>query len=374
LATGIPDASSTDCSTRGLQSLEVVDFRNIGHARLCFAPGINLITGANAAGKTSLLEAIYCLGRVHSFRTTDARRLIREGRECWRLVGRIGLTAGRSIPVGIERCAGNYRVHLAGRPLNRLSGLAGQLPVHLMSGDTANSLNGGPRYRRQTLDWALFHVEHGYREAWQRYARILRQRNAALRARAPMDLVVAWDAELLNAAAVLNRLRRSYLQDLGPNLQAELKVLLPGVELELRYRPGWPQDQSLSEALLNSRERDYSRGYTHVGPQRADFSLYEDDRPVVARFSRGQQKATVLAFLLGQLRLQQQRAATSGLFLLDDLASEMDPEHQARIVESLGALDTQVFVTAINTRTIDNRLWAADRRFHVEHGVIQEVV
>ncbi|MFV1972240.1 MAG: DNA replication/repair protein RecF [Thiohalobacterales bacterium] len=368
------DTTPEPRTASGLQSLTIADFRNIESACLDFSSGLNLITGANAAGKTSLLEAIYCLGRAHSFRVSDADHLIRDGQPAWRLVGRIGLAEGHSLPVGIERHPGKYRIHLEGKPVSRLSDLAGRLPVHIMSGDTATILNGGPRYRRQTLDWALFHVEHGYREAWQRYARTLRQRNAALRSQVAADQVCAWDGELVDAAGFVDRLRCHYLEDLAPHLQAELGVLLPGIELELRYRSGWAQDKTLALVLEQSLERDRAQGYTHAGPHRADFLLRVNEQPVSICFSRGQQKATVLAFLLAQVKLQHAQAATQGVFLLDDLASEMDTEHQARIIAALAECQAQVFVTAIDPQAINADHWPVDKRFHVEHGALREVV
>ena len=158
---------------------------------------------------------------MRSFRTTDADRQIREGQAVFRLVGRVALHAGRVVPIGIERRQGNYTIHVAGEPVRRLSDLAGNFPVHIMTGDTATVLSGGPRYRRQMLDWALFHVEHGYRLAWQRYARSLRQRNAALRVNAPVSQIVAWDRELVDAGNALDDMRHDYLRELEPLIAAE---------------------------------------------------------------------------------------------------------------------------------------------------------
>jgi DNA replication and repair protein RecF len=357
----------------GLLSLEIEDFRNIESSHLRFAGGLNLITGANAAGKTSLLEAIYCLGRVQSFRSQDADRLTRHGRPGWRLVGRVGLPTGRNLPVGIERSAGRYRVRLDAQPVQRLSDLAGYLPVHVMAGETANILGGGPRYRRQSLDWALFHVEHGYREIWQRWMRCLRQRNAALRLGEPADQRAVWETELIDAALSIDRLRRAYLGELQPLLSAEMQQLLPGTRMELHYHAGWTTGVPLATALALSLDRDLARGYTHAGPQRADFSIQVDGIPVQAQFSRGQQKATVLAWLLAQVKLQQAHEIPHGVFLLDDVTSELDSTHQERLVKALDSLHTQAFVTAIEPHAVENS-WPIARRFHVEHGDIQEVV
>lgn len=357
----------------GLQSLDIDDFRNIETASLSFSSGLNLITGPNASGKTSLLEAIYCLGRVRSFRTSDSNRLIRDGQPACRLVGRIGLAGGRTIPVGVERSPGKSRVHLEGQPVRRLSDLAGRFPVHLMAGDTANILSGGPRYRRQSLDWALFHVEHGYREAWQRYARALRQRNAALRMHAPTAQVSAWDTELVDTACILDRMRRRYLINLEPRILEELNALLPRRTLTLRYQSGWEKSVPLQAALEKDLERDCAQCYTHAGPHRADFTLTVDGKPVQTYCSRGQQKALVLSFLMGQVALQQTLKALPGVFLLDDLASELDADHQARLLSRLADLRTQVFVTAIDTKALNMEAWPVDKMFHVEHGEFQEV-
>jgi DNA replication and repair protein RecF len=308
---------------------------------------------------------------VRSFRTTDADRQIREDQELFRLVGHVSRPEGRSIAIGIERRQGRYTIHAAGKPVQRLSDLAGNFPVHIMTGDTETVLNGGPRYRRQTLDWALFHVEPAYRQVWQRYARSLRQRNAALRANAPADQVTVWDLELIDAGNALDLMRRDYLQDLQPLVADEVRQLLNGKSFTLKYQSGWIKDHSLEEALRKSLETDRSRGYTHPGPHRADCSLWIDDKPVLSHFSRGQQKAVVLAFMMGQVILQHQRQRGGGAFLLDDLASELDAGHQARILAALAELGTQVFVTAIDASSLDLSGWPEQQRFHVEHGHVE---
>jgi DNA replication and repair protein RecF len=358
----------------GLQSLEIQDFRNIVSASLKFSAGLNLVTGANAAGKTSLLEAIYCLGRVRSFRTAIAAQPIRDGQAAFRLVGRVLSHQGRDIPIGLERHKQGLKVHLDRQPIRRLSDLAGSFPVQVLSGDTPTILNGGPRYRRQSLDWALFHVEQAYREVWQRYTRVLRQRNAALRTQSPVKLVLTWDAELLDAAALIHTFRAKYFEALAPHVHTEMALLLPGMEVNLRYQPGWPANVDLSAALSQSLDKDRGQGFTQYGPHRADFSLQVNGKGVVAHCSRGQQKALVVCFMLAQVQLQQDRSTPMGAFLLDDLTSELDVPHQQRVLSALRDLGSQVFVSAIDTEAVDATDWPAVKRFHVEHGVIQEVV
>jgi len=357
-----------------LQSLEITDFRNIHRTSLTFAAGLNFISGENAAGKTSLLEAIYYLGRVRSFRTHLVNHPIRAGQPAFRLVGRLLGQQGAAVPIGIERQSSGLQVHLGGAVVKRLSDLAGSFPVQVLSGDTPTILNGGPRYRRQTLDWALFHVEHSYRHVWQHYARALRQRNAALRAQLPANQVSSWDGELLDAAAQIHRYRCEYFGQLEPLLRQELVLLLPAIEIKLVYQQGWSSDRNLGEQLQHDLEKDRQQGNTQSGPHRADFKLSVSGLPLPSRCSRGQQKAAVVAFMLAQVRCQRERDVTLGAFLLDDLGSELDSEHQARVLESLRELDMQVFVTAIGEAPVNWGSWPSVKRFHVERGDVQEVV
>jgi DNA replication and repair protein RecF len=358
----------------GLQSLDICDFRSIKQASLSFSPGLNLITGDNAAGKTSLLEAIYYLGRVRSFRTHHVNQPIRDGQGAFRLVGRLLREEGRLIPIGIERQTSGLQVHLNGQAIRRLSDLAGNFPVQALSGDTSTILSGGPRYRRQTLDWALFHVEQAYRDLWQRYTRALRQRNAALRAQLPVNQITLWDSELLETAGQIHDIRRLYFETLLPHLESEVQRLLPSLDLRLSYQSGWPVDVSLADMLERALEKDRTLGSTQYGPHRADFKLTVAGKPVQSHCSRGQQKAVVVAFMLAQVKCQQHRKSYLGAFLLDDLGSELDAAHQSRVLESLCQLGIQVYVTAIDAGPRDLSAWADLKRFHVEHGEIQEVV
>jgi len=358
----------------GLRNLDILQFRNFEQTRLVFGPGLNLITGENASGKTSLLEAIYYLGRVRSFRTSGADEPVRYGQPGFRLVGQVATQTGQVVTVGIERGDGRYTVHMGGQNVRRLSDLAGNFPVQIFSSDTVSILNGGPRQRRHMLDWALFHVEQRYRDTWQRYTRSLRQRNAALRAHASRNEVGAWESDLLEAALEIDRCRRAYLEELSPYLDKEIDRLLPDSQLSLVYQQGWPEAGGLADALSAGFEKDRAYGYTRYGPHRADFRLQLDGHPVSAHCSRGQQKAILLGIMLAQVSYQQAISGTAGAFLLDDLTSELDEAHRGRVLTALRELNAQVFVTAIQGESIDLSVWDPGRLFHVEHGVIHEVV
>lgn len=353
-----------------LINLAIRDFRNIAAAELDFSPQLNLITGQNGSGKTSLLEALFFLGRAQSFRTTHTANLIREGATSLLVAGRLEGLKGDEVPVGIERDKMNARVRMAGKPVRHLSELVGHFPFQLLNPDSHQLLEGGPRYRRRFLDWGVFHVEPAFFAAWQRYSRTLRQRNAALRAGAPTQEIQLWDPELWAATELLDSQRRRYLDTLLPILDDYLRRLTGTQGIKWEYRSGWSRKQSYREALSDSLEGDSRQGFTRVGPHRADLLPTLEGYPAQERVSRGQQKQIVVALMLAQAKVYRQQQGQPCLFLIDDLASELDGVHRDRVLGQLHELQAQVFLTAINGAAIDTSIWPEHRQFHVEHGRI----
>lgn len=358
----------------GLISLAIRDFRNIARGELEFSPHFNLITGSNGAGKTSVLEALFFLGRGQSFRTTHSANLIREGTESLLVTGRLKDQFGSEIPVGIERDKSSARVHLAGKPIRQISELVAHFPFQLLNPDSHQLLEGGPKHRRRFLDWGVFHVEPAFFPTWQRYSRALRQRNAALRAGAPTQEIRLWEPELVTTTEILDDLRRRYVEKLIPVLTSYLGDLVDVDGLKWDYRPGWSQKMSYGEVLGESLEGDRRQGFTRSGPHRADLLPTLDGLPAQERVSRGQQKQIAVALMLAQARVFRQEQGGACLFLIDDLASELDDDHRSRVLAQLHELQAQIFLTAIEGADIDTSIWLDHRQFHVEHGQIEEVI
>lgn len=355
-----------------LNNLAVRDFRNIATANLVFSPQLNLITGCNGAGKTSLLEALYFLGRAQSFRTTHPASLIREGTEALLVRGLIQDAHGGVTSVGIQRDQAQLRVRMAGHPIRHLAELIAYFPFQLLTPDSHRLLEGGPRYRRRFLDWGVFHVEPAFFPAWQRYSRALRQRNAALRGRATVQEIQLWDSELIIATELLDQLRSTYLDQLLPVLNGYLSVLTDLKGLQWDYRPGWSRKLDYAQALKEGLEGDRKQGFTRQGPHRADLLPTFEGEPAQERISRGQQKQVVIALMLAQATLYQRCTGQTCLFLIDDLPSELDGSHRLRVLDHLRDMGAQIFLTAIEADAIETRLWPEHRRFHVEHGCVEE--
>ncbi|WP_347278808.1 DNA replication/repair protein RecF [Plasticicumulans sp.] len=357
-----------------LARLEIADFRNLAAVRLDCAPGLNLISGDNAAGKTSLLEAVYLLGRARSFRTQRPAELIRRGAAHWRLVARLGAD-GSAGTLGLQRDGAQFTARLNGAPLPSLAELARVLPVLLLTPDSHRLLDDGPRPRRRFLDWGVFQRDAGFLAHWRRCQLALRQRNAALRQPAMLRSLPGWEAELVSAAGPLDAARAGFVEALAAAAQPQLQALLDtDLRLTLDYRRGWPAGQPLGEVLAEAREGDRRAGHTRHGAHRADFAVRLDGRPPGEALSRGQHKLLVAALVLAQAALYRETCGRPCVLLVDDLPAELDGAHRSRFVERLAATGAQVFVTAIEAAALGGTLPADARLHRLAAGALVEVV
>jgi DNA replication and repair protein RecF len=329
-----------------LSRLQVTDFRCLQSADMVFDSRFTLISGLNASGKTSLLEAIYVLGRGRSFRTRRLDNLIRVGSTRFVVFGELEL-GDRRMGMGVEGSSEGLRARIAGEQAGSLAELASTLPVQIIDPDLHQLIEEGPGRRRRFIDWGVFHVEHTFLANWQRYQQVLRQRNAALRLRQARSVVSAWDGELVRLGTLIDDARSRYLAQLS-TIASTLARRLLGMQLELAYRSGWPRDASLDSALRDCWTHDFERGSTSVGPQRGELVIRLDGGLVKDRISRGQQKLLAAALLVAQLRLFPRDALIKPTLLLDDPAAELDGEHLLSLISELTAESLQLVVTSLD--------------------------
>ncbi len=348
-----------------LRRVQVTDFRCLQSAALELDPQFSLISGSNASGKTSLLEAMYVLGRGRSFRTSRVEHLIRRGADRFVVFGEV--QAGeRSIPLGIEGHAGGVRAKVAGERAATLAELALQLPVQIIDPEVHRLIEEGPSRRRRFLDWGVFHVEHEFIGYWRRYHQVLSQRNAALKSKQPA-LISAWDADLVRYGELVTAARQRYVEGLGTRCAPIGRSLL-GLELTLSYRTGWARDQALSEALAQSFKADQETGITQLGPHRAELVIRLDGLAVKDRISRGQQKLLAAALLIAQITLFPEHSPVRPTLLLDDPAAELDDERLAKLIVEVSAHAVQLIVTTLHGEF--SAFGAPGRRFSISEGTV----
>ena len=351
-----------------LSELTVRDLRCIEEAELSLHPGRNLIWGGNGSGKTSLLEAIFLLGRGRSFRTRNSERLVRHGEDRLVVFGRTessgpdGSGWVHGIGLEVHRREGT-RARVDASTIGSLVDLSRVLPVQVIDPEIHKLIEEGGRRRRRWLDWAVFHVEPRFADWWLRYTRAVRQRNAALREGGGGTR--PWDVEAAALGEKISGARRAVLEQMG-GYWKEVTVGLDCPAAELQYLRGWGAQHSLAEALEASRERDRARGLTHAGPHRADVMIRVNGKLAREVLSRGQQKLMAVALTLAQLRLLKEASGTTPTLLLDDPAAELDSAHLKHFVCQIAPLGCQLIITSLQPETA--AFGAPDRVFHVEQG------
>jgi DNA replication and repair protein RecF len=357
-----------------LETLRIERLRALASVAIDLAPGLNLFTGGNGAGKTSVLEAVHLLSHARSFREGSRDALIQRGASELTVFGLVRRGGGQRHRLGLRRTAIGSEGRIDEQPAPNLGALLRHCAVICFEPGSHALISGASEGRRRFLDWLLFHVEPGFLEVWRAYQRALRQRNAALRVRADDATLGAWECAMAEAGSLLATQRETWIARLEPGVAALASALLPELGTPmLRQQSGWSREQSLQEALEQARPRDRVLGHSRRGPHRADWSLGFERAPDRAHLSRGQEKAAALVCLLALARLYGECLGEPPIFLLDDFASELDAAHQERVAAELARLGGQVLVTGVEAPCALAD-WPAPRRsFHVEQGRVQRV-
>jgi len=360
-----------------LSNLAISGVRNIIDARVADLGDVNIFTGLNGAGKTSVLEAVYILGLAKSFRGTQLQPVVNYLSNTCTVFGELeplGDSTQR-LAIGVKRAKkGGHKVRVAGKDEKSLVRLAELLPLQLINSMSYLLLEGGPKQRRQFIDWGVFHVEQEFYGAWRRMQRSLKQRNGALRSgQSNNTALAAWDKEFVEAALIVDAARQCYFESFEPIFYDFLTQLLPDSGLDFSYERGWTSDWCLEATLKESKQRDLKRGFTHYGPHRADLKMTINGLNAGQVLSRGQQKLVVCALKLAQCQLMIRETSKECILLVDDLPAEIDHVHQAKLCRLLDGLNLQLFMTCVDAADLSNQPWSDKKNialFELKRGEI----
>lgn len=352
--------------------LDIRQLRRLVSVTLAPGPGLNFITGDNGAGKTSVLESLHLMAYGRSFRGRVRDGLIRSGEPALEVFVEWRESLHSSArKAGLRHAGQDWTGRLDGEAVAQLGDLCAALAVVSFEPGSHALITGSAESRRRYLDWGLFHVEPGFLVLWRRYTRALKQRNALLKRRAGDSQLDAWDQELAAAGEPLSRERQRYLEALQPHFSALTSEWVPAIGVTtLEYQPGWRREElPLADALLLARERDLVTGFTSVGPHRADWRIGFGHLAGRESLSRGQAKLTALSALMAQAEHYAQSRGEWPIIAIDDLMSELDRAHEARVLDWLRRSGAQVFVTGTE---IPATLQATPGMllFHVEQGEV----
>jgi DNA replication and repair protein RecF len=338
-----------------------------------FEPGPQLVWGPNAAGKTSLLEAIVLLAWGRSHRTGADGELVRWGRELARVEARVGRSGTPpedhdALEVALVKSAGGSvrkRIRVNG-VARRAAALTGVLRTVLFAPEEMLLVAGTPSLRREALDRVAGQRSPVYARDLAAYGRALQQRNGLLRLireeQATRAELRFWDAALLDAGTAVREARLRLLAEMAVPLAAAHAEIAPeeaaSGSLTLAYSTNAPQHpgetvrEALARRLAETADKEAWNGSTLIGPHRDDVVFEMAGRPLASFASRGQQRTAILAFKLAEVDLLTALDGRPPLLLLDDVFSELDPERRSHLVRRIAALP-QAFVTTTTLQDLD---------------------
>ncbi len=357
-----------------LEKLKLRCYRNLAGVDLVWNEHFNVIYGENAQGKTNLLEAIYLLGHLKSFRSARGQELIEHTAEsAW--IGAVVNKGGviHQLEIGLQRKGRNPRVD--GKTVKKLSQFLGYLRTVLFTPEELSNIKGFPAGRRALLDRAILQTEPAYLDRVQEYDKILRQRNQLLKQQANEAELVPWTEALINTGSRIRYDRTKYLQRFLPLLCQVYKEITGGTEsaglnytVELNSQEELRVQLAATFARLASRERKL--GLSLAGPHRDDLDFLVDERSLRSFGSQGQQRSFLLAFKAAQVMDLEEEHQEPPVLLLDDLASELDSRRQEGFFNFLLNRRGQVFLTSAQQPLLADNIQQTASFFKVDQGLV----
>lgn len=359
-----------------LAHLRLRDFRNYARLDVDFSPGFQLLVGDNAQGKTNILEAIYLLATLRSFRGVGSAQMVRHGTRGY-FVGAT-LVARAEHDLQMYWSASEKRLSLDRQPVRRLADYYGQLQCVVFCTEDLQLVKGPGRGRRRFLDLLLAQTQPGYLAQLQRYTAALQARNALLkRPDTSPDVLAPFTRELVAAGLPLMQRRRELVPRLAELAGAAYRRISQDAELlNARYAPSVKEDFAVELAHATARERQLRM--TVLGPHRDDVLLQLADRSAAQFASEGQKRSVAVALKMAQAEYVTAASGTPPVLLIDDVMGELDARRRAGLLPLLERAEHsrgQVFMTCTAEnwpRELGRRLQRWTVRGATLHQVVSE--
>ena len=358
------------------------NYRNIDEVDLNLNPSLNIFVGANAQGKTNILESIYLLGTGSSQRTNRDANLIQWDKDYFFIKANIK-KRNRDINISFGYNKSKKEIKINGNPLQKISDLMGFVNVVIFSPEDLNLVKGSPRFRRKFLNLEISQVNPYYYHNQQKYNQVVKQRNMLLKdirdKKKSADLLFVWDQQLTDLGSRLIKKRLEVIDKLDLLAGLVHRRITDGLEnLELFYDSSFGDiDNEMSRdeirEIFNThleKERDHEirRGVSLYGPHRDDMTLKVNGIDVREFGSQGQQRTTALSLKIAELEFMKSEMGEYPILLLDDVFSELDTRRKKHLLEVIRD-KIQTFITSTDLDILDE-ISGNNRLFNVKEGCI----
>lgn len=368
-----------------LQQLQLQHFRNYDQLDVQFQPGVNVLIGENAQGKTNLLEAIHVLALTRSHRTNKDRQLIQWGQKTALIRGRVKRRVDH-LPLEVELTTRGKRVSVNHLYQNRLSSYIGNLQVVLFAPEDLSLVKGAPQERRRFMNMEFGQMSAAYLYNVSQYHSILGQRNQYLRQlkhhqQNDQVLLGVLSDQLADVGAKVSLARFQLvgrLEKWAANLHKQISVQQE--ELKLKYISQLKIDKNTTEDDLKNQlrslftdnsDREIELGTSLAGPQRDDLQFIVNGQNVQHYGSQGQQRTTALSVKLAEIDLMKEQTGEYPLLLLDDVLSELDDDRQTHLLEAIQD-KVQTFLTTTSLSGVAEKLIKQPTIFRIHDGELDK--
>ena len=355
-----------------LEHLRLRDFRNYQRLDVDFSPGFHVLLGDNAQGKTNILEAIYLMATLRSFRGVGGAQMIRHGANGYFVGGKVIGQSDHEIKMFWS--ARERNLSLDGQPVKKLADFFGSLRTVVFCTEDLQLIKGTARARRRFLDLLLAQTQPGYLSLLQRYMHSVRARNALLKQRSPDEAALeSFSGEMVKLGNELIRARRELVPKFSPLARlAYRRIANDAEELRIEYQPSVKADFAVE--LAQSRAREKSFRATLVGPHRDDLQLLQNEKSAAQFGSEGQKRTLAIALKMAQAEFLTGRHGSAPILLIDDVMGELDVKRRSGLLPLLDQArrtSGQVFMTC----TEEN--WPAElgrdlQRWEIKSGTLKK--
>ena len=360
-------------------STDLQDFRNYRSLSVTFSEGINVFCGANAQGKTNILEAVYLMGTTRSHRGAKDRDMIRKGAEEAHLRSQIKVLDGNHrIDLHLKKYK-SKGIAIDLLPVKKAGDLLNLSKMVFFSPEDLQIIKNGPAVRRRFLNQEMSRIDRVYLAQLTEFNRALAQRNKLLKDysdragfAAQLDL---WDAQLIRTGTKIIEQREAFIRKIRVITAGIHQSLTDGKEeILLRYEPN-VSSSLFAEELAKARDRDMHLKETTVGPHRDDMGIFLGSTPGQTEMmdsrlygSQGQQRTAALSLKMAEIEMIRKETGETPVLLLDDVLSELDEVRQLHLLKSIRG--TQTMITCTGLAELKEHGFSADRIFTVSDGAV----
>ena len=356
-----------------LAHLRLREFRNYGRLDADFAPGFHLLLGDNAQGKTNVLEAIYLIATLRSFRGVGGAQIVRHGYTGYFVGGKV--IGQEEHDIKMYWSLRERKLSLDGQPVRKLTDYLGVLRTVVFCTEDVNLIKGTARARRRFMDLLLSQTYPAYLPLLQSYTQALRSRNALLKQRVLNEATLdSFSDQLVKLGSEITRMRAELLPRISPLARlAYRRISNDAEELKLEYQPSVRSD--FAQELALARERDRTYRATLIGPHRDDLLLLLDERSAAQFGSEGQKRTLAIALKMAQAEYLTGLHGSPPVLLIDDVMGELDVKRRSGLLPLLERSHQargQVFMTCTEENW-PRELGAGLQRWEIKTGLLRKL-